>query len=183
MKLVPIAALAALAALPASSDEGMWTFDNPPTAAIRQKYGVTLGADWLNRVRESTVRLEGGCTGSFISGEGLILTNHHCAEDCIVQNSAEGNDLNANGYLAATRDKELQCKEEAVSVLVGTEDATAKVAAVLQGVAPDKVVETRRAALTKLEQDCEEGSKKAKGGALTCERVSRYQRGQHWLYT
>jgi hypothetical protein len=182
MKLAPVAALAALAALPAAADEGMWTFDNPPTAAIAEKYGAKLDAPWLNRVRESTVRLEGGCTGSFISDDGLILTNHHCAEDCIVQNSSEGNDLNANGFLAATREKELQCKEEAVSVLVGTEDVTAKVAAALQGVAADKVVEARRGALTRLEQECEEGSKNATSGALKCERVSLYQGGQHWLY-
>jgi hypothetical protein len=166
MKLIPFAAFAALAALPAAADEGMWTFDNPPTAAIEQKYGAKLTADWLDRVRESTVRLETGCTGSFISGDGLILTNHHCAEDCIVQNSSEGNDLNANGFLAASREKELQCKEDAVSVLVGTEDVTAKVAAALAGVAPAKVVEARRAALTKLEQECEEASKGAQGGAL-----------------
>jgi hypothetical protein len=182
MKPVPFAAFAALAALPAAADEGMWTFDNPPTAAIEQKYGARLTADWLDRVRESTVRLETGCTGSFISGDGLILTNHHCAEDCIVQNSSEGNDLNANGFLAASREKELQCKEDAVSVLVGTEDVTAEIAAALAGVAPDKVVEARRAALTKLEQECEEASKRGDGGALKCERVSLYQGGQHWLY-
>jgi Peptidase S46 len=182
MKLVPFATLAALAALPAAADEGMWTFDNPPAAAIEQKYGVKLDDSWLNRVREATVRLETGCTGSFISGDGLILTNHHCAADCIAQNSSEGNDFVASGFLATTRERELQCREDAVSVLVGTEDVTAKVAAALAGIAPDKVVETRRAALTKLEQDCEEGSQNAKGGALKCERVSLYQGGQHWLY-
>ena len=69
MKLAPVATLAALAALPAAADEGMWTFDNPPTAAIAEKYGAKLDAPWLDRVRESTVRLEGGCTGSFISGD------------------------------------------------------------------------------------------------------------------
>src|SRR5688572_17052236 len=122
MKLAPVATLAALAALPAAADEGMWTFENPPAAAIEQKYGARLDGAWLNRVREATVRLETGCTGSFISGDGLILTNHHCAEECIVQNSSEGNDLNANGFLAGTREKELQCKEDAVSVLVVTED-------------------------------------------------------------
>ena len=182
MKLVPFAALAALAALPAAADEGMWTFDNPPAAAIEQKYGVKLDDSWLNRVREGTVRLDGGCTGSFISGDGLILTNHHCAEDCIVQNSSEGNDLNEKGFVAGTREMELQCEEDSISVLVGTEDVTAKVAAALEGVAPDKVVEARRAALTQMEQSCEEGSKKAKGGKLKCERVSLYQGGQHWLY-
>ncbi len=182
MKLLPIAALAALAALPAAADEGMWTFDNPPRDAVRQKYGVTLDSAWLDRVRLATVRLDSGCTGSFISGDGLVLTNHHCAEDCIAQNSSEGNDLVASGFLAASREKELQCQEDSISVLVGTEDVTAKVAAALEGVAPEQVVEARRAALTKLEQACEEGSKQAKGGPLKCERVSLYQGGQHWLY-
>ncbi len=182
MKLVPIAALAALAALPAAADEGMWTFDNPPSAAIRQKYGATIDSAWLERVRLATVRLDSGCTGSFISGEGLVLTNHHCAEDCIAQNSSEGNDLNANGFHAASREKELRCEEDSISVLVGTEDVTAKVAAALEGVAPEGVVEARRGALTRLETACEEDSKKAKGGPLKCERVSLYQGGQHWIY-
>ncbi len=78
--------------------------------------------------------------------------------------------------------KRSSARKTRVSVLVGTEDVTAKVAAALAGVAPDKVVEARRAALTKLEQACEEDSKKAKGGALKCERVALYQGGQHWLY-
>ncbi len=182
MKLVPIAVLAAFAAMPAAAEEGMWTFDNPPRAAIQQKYGVSLDSAWLDRLREATVRLETGCTGSFISGEGLILTNHHCAEDCIAQQSSEGNDLVASGFLAGTREKELKCEEDAVSVLVGTEDVTAKVAAALKGVAPAGIVEARIAALTKLEQACEESSAKAKGGPQKCERVSLYQGGQHWLY-
>jgi hypothetical protein len=182
MKLVPIAALAALAAFPAAAEEGMWTFDNPPRAAIAAKYGVTLDSAWLNRVREATVRLETGCTGSFISADGLMLTNHHCAEDCIAQNSSEGNDLVANGFLAGSRETELRCEEDAVSVLVGTEEVTAKVTAATQGVAPEAVVEARRSALTKLEQACEEESAKAKGGPLKCERVSLYQGGQYWIY-
>ena len=182
MKLVPIAALAAFAAFQAAAEEGMWTFDNPPRDAIQQKYGVSLDSAWLDRVREATVRLETGCTGSFISGDGLILTNHHCAEDCIAQNSSEGNDLVAAGFLAGTREKELKCQEDAVSVLVGTEDVTEKVATALKGVAPAGVVEARRAALTKLEQDCEESSARTKGGPLKCERVALYQGGQHWLY-
>ena len=182
MKLVLMAALAALAALPAAADEGMWTFDNPPRAAIEQRYGVTLESAWLDHVRESTVRLETGCTGSFISGDGLILTNHHCAVDCVAENSSEGNDLVASGFLAAIREKELKCSEDAVSVLVGSEDVTAKVAAAVAGVAPDKLVEARRAALTKLEQACEEESKKAKGDPLKCERLTLYQGGQYWLY-
>src|SRR5262245_47579019 len=182
MRLFLLAALAALASFTAAAEEGMWTFDNPPTAAVQQKYGVALDAAWLDHVRESTVRLETGCTGSFVSGDGLILTNHHCAVDCVAENSKEGNDLVASGFLAARREQELKCSKASLSVLVGSEDVTAKVAAAVAGVAPDKLVEARRAALAQLEQAYEEASKKAKGGPLKCERLTLYKGGQYWLY-
>ncbi len=182
MKRFPFAALAALASCAAMADEGMWTFDNPPRAAVAEKYGVNLDTAWLNRVREGTVRLDGRCTGSFISGDGLILTNHHCAEACIANNSSPGNDLVGNGFLAATREKELRCREASVSVLVGTEDVTAQVGNATAGLAADSVVEARRSELTRLEQACEESSKASKTGPFKCERVSLYQGGQYWLY-
>src|SRR5579871_6838915 len=65
------------ATLPA--DEGMWTFDNPPTKLIQQKYGFTLTKEWLDHVRLSSVRLNDGGSGSFVSPRGLLLTNHHVA--------------------------------------------------------------------------------------------------------
>ncbi|MEX0734008.1 MAG: S46 family peptidase [Steroidobacteraceae bacterium] len=182
MKRFAIAALAALASCAATADEGMWTFDNPPRAAIAEKYGVTLDAAWLDRVREGTVRLDGGCTGSFISAEGLVLTNHHCAEACIANNSTPENDLVSAGFLAATREKETRCDDASISVLLETEDVTAQVAKATAGVAANAVVEARRRELTRLEQACEEGSKASKTGPLKCERVSLYQGGQYWLY-
>jgi hypothetical protein len=182
MNRIPAAALAALASFSAAADEGMWTFDNPPREAIAKKYGVTLDGPWLDRLQRATVRLESGCTGSFVSAEGLVLTNHHCAEECIAQNSTPESDLVGNGFYAGNRGKELRCQEEAVSVLVGTEDVTAKVAAATAGLSAEAAVEARRAELTRLEQACEVASKKSKDGALKCERVSLYQGGQHWLY-
>ena len=182
MMRILIAVLAAMVSLSALADEGMWTFDNPPRAMTAEKYGVTLDAAWLDRVRLATVRLEGGCTGSFISTDGLVLTNHHCGEECIEQNSTPDSNLVSNGFLAATRDKEPKCQEEAISVLVGTEDVTAKVAAATAGISSDALVEARRAELTRLEQACEEASAKSKTGALKCERVTLYQGGQYWIY-
>ncbi len=182
MMRIFIAVMTAIVSLSAWADEGMWTFDNPPRATIAEKYGVTLSDAWLDHVRLSTVRLEGGCTGSFISADGLILTNHHCGEECIAQNSTPDNDLVSKGFLADKRENELRCQEEAISVLVGTEDVTAMVAAATAGIAADAVVEARRRALTKLEQACEEASAKSKTGALKCERVTLYQGGQYWLY-
>ena len=182
MKRFPLAALAALVTCAAVADEGMWTFDNPPRAVIQSTYGVDLDEVWLNRVRAGTVRLDGGCTGSFISGEGLILTNHHCAESCIADNSTPDSDLNTNGFLAATREKEPRCGDDSISVLIGTEDVTAAVAKATAGIDAAGVVEARRSELTRLEQACEEASKQSKGGALKCERVTLYQGGQYWLY-
>ena len=66
-----------------AADEGMWTFDNVPRAAIAKKYGVTLTDQWLTTVQQAVIRLETGCTASFVSGEGLVLTNHHCVAGCL----------------------------------------------------------------------------------------------------
>jgi hypothetical protein len=182
MKRFPVAALAALACCVAVADEGMWTFDNPPRAVIADKYGVNLDDAWLKRVREGTVRLDSGCTGSFISRDGLILTNHHCAEECIANNSTPENDLVGNGFLAGSREQEPRCGDDSISVLVGTEDVTAQVAKATAGIADDAIVEARRSELTRLEQACEVASKTSAGGALKCERVTLYQGGQYWLY-
>ena len=69
-------------AAPAQADEGMWTFDAFPAAKMKQDYGWAPDQAWLDRVRASAVRLTGGCSASFVSAEGLILTNHHCVVEC-----------------------------------------------------------------------------------------------------
>ncbi len=178
MKRLVLTGIAAMLPALVLADEGMWTFDNPPRAAIKDKYGVELTAAWLDRVRLGTVRLENGCTGSFISDTGLILTNHHCAESCIAQNSTAERDLLTDGFLARTRGEEKRCQSQAVSVLVGTEDVTAGISAATRGLEAAAAVEARRQAQTRLEQACEKDA----GGALKCEVVTLYQGGQHWLY-
>ena len=76
----------------ARADEGMWTFDNFPGAAVTQKYGADITPAWLDRVRTATIRLS-NCTASFVSPEGLILTNHHCVERLPGATRSEGQDL------------------------------------------------------------------------------------------
>lgn len=181
-KLLVLAAAAALPCL-AVADEGMWTFDNPPAAAIASRYGVELTRDWLDRVRGATLRLESGCTASFVSPTGLILTNHHCAEDCLAENSSAENDRLGKGFLARTPGEELRCQGEAASVLVRTEDVTEQVRRATAGLDPAKAEEARRAELTRLEQACEEASAAdRRTGPLKCEAVTLYQGGQYWLY-
>jgi hypothetical protein len=167
---------------PARADEGMWTLDAFPSAVVQQRYGVNIDSKWLDRVRLGSVRLDNGCSGSLVSPDGLVLTNHHCARTCIAARSTPERDLLAKGFLANARAAEERCEGDRISVLVGTEDVTAKVAAATQGLQGAAAAEARRKARTGLEQQCESDAAKARGGPLKCETVELYQGGQYWLY-
>src|SRR5271169_480129 len=119
------------AALPA--DEGMWTFDNPPTKLIQQKYGFTLTKEWLDHVRLSSVRLNDGGSGSFVSPHGLLLTNHHVARGQLQKNSTAEHDYIKNGFYARTQAEEMKSPDLEVNVLVSMEDVTARVRDALKG--------------------------------------------------
>lgn len=160
----------------ALADEGMWTLDNFPAAAVNEKYGVRITDAWLERVRSSVARLDSGCSASFVSPNGLVLTNHHCALGCIAQNSSADNDLQANGFLAASQEDEVSCPTDRLSVLIETEEITDQVARAISGKSDQEAGEARRETLKKIVQECEETS------GLKCESVSLYQGGQHWLY-
>src|SRR3954452_3654206 len=102
-KSVVFAAVAALPFTAAHADEGMWTFDAFPAAKMQADYGWAPDQAWLDKVRQAAVRLTGGCSASFVSSEGLILTNHHCVVDCLQNLSTDKNDLVANGFTAGAR--------------------------------------------------------------------------------
>jgi hypothetical protein len=162
----------------ANADEGMWTVDNFPAARVRDAYGVGIDSAWLDRVRLATARLEGGCTGSFVSPEGLVLTNNHCMWSCLFEHTSEERNVWAQGHQSATRDEELRCGEEAISVLVGIDDITTDIEQAVDGLPDAEANEARKKALTLLEKDCED----AADGELSCESVSLYQGGQYFLY-
>jgi V8-like Glu-specific endopeptidase/molybdenum-dependent DNA-binding transcriptional regulator ModE len=164
-----------------AADEGMWTFDNIPRDAIAKKYGVTLTDQWLDTVQKAVVRLETGCTGSFVSPGGLVLTNHHCVATCLADNSTAKRDLVADGFLADRRENELRCQGSEVSILVDTVNVTDQVTRAVAGVEAAQAASTRNQVLTKLEAECVEASKKT-GTPLACEAVTLYQGGQAWLY-
>src|SRR6185295_6204568 len=105
----------------AIADEGMWTFDNFPKATVKQQYGVDIDDVWLGRLQRSIARLEGGCTGSFVSPDGLVLTNHHCAMECVGDLSSAGDNFVENGFNSGSRAGERQCPSGIVSVLVALE--------------------------------------------------------------
>jgi hypothetical protein len=120
------AALVPLLAIPekaARADEGMWPFQIFPSAVVKQKYGADITPAWLDKVRTSTVRLS-NCTASFVSAEGLILTNHHCAASCLAQNSTKEQSLLETGFIAESREKEIRCSTQVADVLMAMEDIT-----------------------------------------------------------
>jgi V8-like Glu-specific endopeptidase len=176
--LVLILGTASAAAL---ADEGMWTFDNVPRQVIAKKYGVTLTDQWLQRVQQSVIRLETGCTASFVSPEGLVLTNHHCVATCLADNSTAERDYVARGFTATARENELRCEGEQASVLMATENVTDRVTKALASTPPDKTTAVRNETLTNLESQCEAAAKTS-GTPLSCEAVTLYQGGQYWLY-
>jgi len=182
MRFHPVSlALTLLVSVPAFSDGGMWTFHDFPQQLVKSKYGVDISAAWLDRVRTATIRLS-NCTASFVSANGLILTNHHCAEGCLDEHSTAERNLLHDGFLARTREQELRCGTQIADVLMATQNVTAQVSAALQGLDEKAANDKRKQTLTQLEQQCEEDSRHGKLGPLKCESVDLYQGGQYWLY-
>ena len=162
----------------ALADEGMWTVDNFPSDRVADQYGVDIDAKWLRSAQLSTVRLETGCTGSFSSSDGLVLTNSHCTWGCIRNLSSESRNLSDEGFMAQSRVEELQCPGTQISVLIDLDNITPKIAKVTKGLADADANEARKSALTDLESKCE----KASDGQVRCEAVSLYNGGQYFIY-
>lgn len=173
--------LACWAAVPAFADEGMWTFDNFPSSTVKQQYGAEVTPAWLDHVRLSTIRLT-NCTASFVSPEGLILTNHHCVESCLAELSSKEKSLVELGFAATDRRSEPRCAAQLADVLVGSDDVTDTVSKATSGLSDTAANAARKRTLTTLEQACEQASVKAKSGKLRCQVVTLYQGGQYFLY-
>ena len=178
MKPMPLLFALAVAAGSARGDEGMWTFDNFPSRKVQQKYGFSPDAQWLDEARLASVRLAGGCSGSFVSPQGLVMTNHHCAHSCIEQLSTKEKDFVAEGFYAKSLDAEVKCPEIELNELVQIGDVTAQVHGATKGLKPGKEFNDRRkAAMAGLEKECSGGSDKVR-----CEVVELYHGGVYSLY-
>ena len=181
MRRLVLLGIFTLIAQPLVAEEGMWTLDNFPSARVNEKYDANIDQDWLDQVRLSTTRLEGGCTGSFVSPDGLVLTNHHCVRRCIADNSSAGNDLQEGGFIAAGRESELSCSSDQLSVLVQMDDITKDVEKAITGMSEAEANDARKQLLTRLESACEEAAEKA-GSPRSCESVNLYNGGQYFIY-
>ncbi len=177
--LMAASALALAAPAAALADEGMWTYDNFPSALVKQRLGVDIGQAWLDHVRDSTARLSIGCSSSIVSGQGLVLTNHHCVSDCAQDLSTPQQDHIKLGYLTAAPSEERKCPGMQAEVLRQITDVTPPVTAAGAGKTGQAFVKARDAAIAAIEQAACAG----KEAVQTCQVVTLYQGGQYKLYT
>src|SRR5215813_1085781 len=161
----------------ALADEGMWTFNNVPRADIKKKYGFEVTDEWLNKVRLASVRFNNGGSGSFVSPNGLVLTNYHIVEDIVGEVSTPQKDLAKEGFVAKTRAYEVKIPSLELNQLISIEDVTARVnGAVKAGATDAEAFAARRAESSAIEAE----AKKASG--LRSDVVTLYQGGQYNLY-
>lgn len=179
LRTVPFLAgiIAFACAVPAMAEEGMWTFDNVPVARINKTYGTHIDQPWLNRLQAATARINSGCTGTILSSEGLMLTNHHCVFECLRALSSAEEDHIAEGFIVRAREDEEACPGMAAEILLGVTDHTADVNRVTRGLKGDAFLKAQNARFAEIEAaGC--------GGdpAFRCQMVTLYQGGQYKLY-
>lgn len=172
--------LASISLIPvrsASADEGMWTFDNPPLKQLRDKYGFTPTKEWLDHVRLASVRFNDGGSGSFVSPNGLVLTNHHVARGQLQKISTPQKDYVKDGFYARTPAEEVKCPDLELNVLMSMEDVSARVAsAVKQGMTDEQALEARKAVIATIEKESLDST------GLRSDVVPLYDGGEYWLY-
>lgn len=159
------------------SDEGMWTFDNPPLKQLQEKYHFTPGQQWLDHLRLASVRLNDGGSGSFVSAHGLLLTNHHVARGQLQKNSTAEHDYIRDGFYAATPEQEMKSQDLEVNVLVSLENVTDKVSAGVKGAKnAEEEFAKRKTVIADIERESTEKT------GFRSDMVTLYQGGEYWLY-
>jgi len=174
--LLPAALLLAVGPV-IHAEEGMWTFDNPPLKQLVAKYNFHPSQAWLDHLRLSSVRLNDGGSGSFVSPNGLLLTNHHVARFQLQKNSTADHDYMRDGFYAATPDQEMKSPDLEVNVLVAMKDVTERVQGAAKGIANEaQALKARDAEIAAIEKESKDKT------GLRSDVVSFYQGGEYWLY-
>lgn len=173
--------LTAIAVLSLSShahaDEGMWLYSAPPRDQIQADHGFKLTDAWLEHLMKSSVRFNSGGSGSFVSGDGLVITNHHVAADSLQKMGSADKNYLRDGFYAKSAAEEVKCNDLELNVLQSIEDVTARVnAAIPVGATGEAAALARRKITAEIEKESREKT------GLRSDVVTLYQGGQYHLY-
>ena len=160
-------------------DEGMWLFNNPPRAQLKAKYGFEPTDEWLDHVQKSSVRFNSGGSGSFVSADGLVMTNHHVAAHDLDKVSTPEKNYLRDGFYAKTHAEEIKCKGLELNVLQTIKDVTAEVNAVVKpGMPPADAFKARQTRIGEIEKAAADEKNNVRADVVTL-----YAGGQYHLYT
>jgi hypothetical protein len=175
--LFPLTVAALLSAPLSRADEGMWLFNDPPKKLLKEKYGFEVTDAWLEHIQKSSVRFNSGGSGSFVSEDGLVMSNHHVGADCLQKLGDKDHNYLRDGFHAKSRSEELRCHDLELNVLMSIEDVTARVnAAVKANASPEEAFAARRAIMAEIEKESLEKT------GLRSDVVTLYQGGKYHLY-
>ncbi len=155
----------------------MWTFDYPPKTYFKEEYNFSPSNEWLDNVRMSALRFANYCSASFVSADGLVMTNHHCGRESVAEVTKKGEDLFDNGFYAKTLADERPVPGLYVDQLVMIKDVTSEIqAAIDSGKTPEEKVANEKSAITKIEKSEGEATK------LRMQVVKLFNGGKYSLY-
>src|SRR5437016_5051115 len=161
----------------ALADEGMWLFNAPPLKQLKEKYNFEPSSQWLEHLQKASVRFNSGGSGSFISANGLCITNHHVGADALQKTSSQQHNYLKEGFFAKTNAEEIKCADLELNVLMSIEDVTAQVNAAVKSVmSPDAAGKARENAIAQIEKESKEKT------GLRSDVVTLYQGGAYHLY-
>lgn len=177
-KLGPLAVACALVCVAsADADEGMWLFNAPPLKQLKEKYQFEPTQQWLEHLQKSSVRFNSGGSGSFVSANGLVITNHHVGADTLQKISDPQHNYLKDGFYARTQADEIKSTDLELNVLMSIEDVTARVnGAVKPGMTNDQASSARGSVIAAIEKESKDKT------GLRSDVVTLYQGGAYHLY-
>jgi V8-like Glu-specific endopeptidase len=178
MNRLALAAGLSLATVAAHGAEGMWPPDRLPLQQLEERYRFKPSASWITHAQRAALRLAGGCSGSFVSPEGLVLTNHHCVNSCVQQLSSAEHDYIQTGFYAKERKDEVKCPEIELNRLDAIEDVTARVKQATAGKTGEEYSKAEKAIKSVIEKECVAGDAEH----TRCDVVSLYHGGIYDVY-
>src|SRR5438477_8662523 len=156
----------------------MWPLDNLPAPRLKAEHGFTPGKEWVDHVMRASARIAGGCSASFVSRDGLVMTNHHCAAACVSQLSSAKKNFIAEGFLARNREEEVRCPEIEVNRLERISDVTGQVKGAVAGLDGEAFKLAKNAVEAKLSSACVGAERET----ARCDVVDLYHGGLYHLY-